>query len=81
MIRTYSQKFYAAKNLDINVDNIVISKLVKTKTDSKNMIEYSDKAIRPLVLIMPKMSRYVEIFNVEDKNSKLIPFRIDDQKF
>ena len=43
---------------DVNIDNIVISKLVKTKTNSKYLIGYSDKAIRPLVLIMPKMSGY-----------------------
>ena len=33
------EKFYASKktikNLDVNLDNIVISKLVKTKTNSK----------------------------------------------
>ena len=40
---------------DVNVDNIVISKLVKTKTNSKYLIGYLDKDIRPLVLIMPKM--------------------------
>ena len=45
---------------DGNVDNIVISKLVKTKTNSEYMIGYSDKAIRPLVLIMHKMSGYVK---------------------
>ena len=40
---------------DVNVDNIVISKLVKTKTNSKYLIGYLVKDIRPLVLIMPKM--------------------------
>ena len=43
------EKFYAAKNpikiQDVNIDNIVISKLIKTKTNSKYFIEYSDKAI------------------------------------
>ena len=33
---------------DANVDNIVISKLVKTKTNSKNLVGYLNK---PLVLI------------------------------
>ena len=47
------------KILDVNVDNIVISKLVKTKTNSKYLIGYLGKVIRPLVLIMPKMSGYV----------------------
>ena len=82
------KKFSAAKKpiklLDVNVDNIVISKLVKTKTNSKYLIGYLDKAIRPLVLIMPKMSWYIETLKVKDgdkdKNNKLIPFRVDDEK-
>ena len=65
---------------DINVDNIDISKLVKTKTNSKYLIGFLDKDIRPLVLIMPKMSGYVKTFKVEDKNNKLMSFRIDDEK-
>ena len=48
------------------------------------MIGYSDKAIRPLILIMPKMSGYVKKFKVKDgdknKNNKLISFCIDDEK-
>ena len=48
------------------------------------MIGYSDKAIRPLILIMPKMSAYVKKFKVKDgdknKNNKLISFCIDDEK-
>ena len=44
------------------------------------MIGYSDKAIRPLVLIMPKMSWYVKTFKIEDKNNKLISFCTDDEK-
>ena len=43
------QKAY--KNWNVNVDNTVISKLVETKTDSKYLIRYLDKDIRPLVLI------------------------------
>ena len=54
------QKAY--KNWNVNVDNTVISKLVKTKTDSKYLIRYLDKDIRPLVLIMSKMSGYVKLF-------------------
>ena len=42
-------KFYVAKKpmkiWDVNVDNIVISRLVKTKTSSKYSIGYLDKAI------------------------------------
>ena len=45
------------KYLDVNVDNIVISKLIRTKTNSKYLIGYLDKVIRPLVLVLHKMSR------------------------
>ena len=65
----------------VNVDNIVISKLVQTKADSKYMIGIKfDKATRPLVLIMFKMSGYVKTFTIEDKINKLISFCIDDKK-
>ena len=78
------EKFDVAKKLikiwDVNVDNIVISKLVKTKTNSKYVTGYLVKAVTPLVLIIPKMCGYVKIFKVEDKNSKLMSFRIDDEK-
>ena len=83
------EKFYAVKKTiniwDVNVDNIVISKLVETKTNSKYLIGIKfDKAIRPLVLIMPKMSGYVKTFKVKDgdkhKNNKLMSFCIDDEK-
>ena len=79
------EKFYAAekpiKIWDVNVDNIVVSKLVETKTSSKYFIGIKfDKAIRPLVLIIPKMSGYVKTFKVEDKINKLMSFVIDDEK-
>ena len=48
------------------------------------MIGYLDKAIRPSVLILLKMSRYVKTFNVKDgdkgKNKKLMSSHIDDEK-
>ena len=44
------------------------------------MIGYSDKTIRPLVLLMPKMSGYVKTFKVKEGNNKLMSFRIDDEK-
>ena len=78
------EKFYAAKRptkiWDVNVDNIVISKLVKTKTNSKYSIGCLDKIIRSLVLIMPKMSGYVKTFKVKEGNNRLMSFRIDDEK-
>ena len=51
----------------LNVNNIVISKLVKTKPNSKYLIGIKfDKAIRPLVLIRPKVSGYVKTFKVKE---------------
>ena len=48
------------------------------------MIGYLDKDIRPLSLIMSKMSGYVQTFKVkdgdQDKINKLMPFWIDDEK-
>ena len=81
-------EFYVAKNpitiWDVHVDNIVISKLVTTKTNYKYLIGYLDQAIRLLVLIMPKTNGYVNTFKVKDrdkdKNNKLIYFRIDDKR-
>ena len=48
------------------------------------MTGYLDKATRPLVLIMSKLSGYVKKFKVKegdkDKNNKLMSFRVDDEK-
>ena len=48
------------------------------------MIGYLGKIIRPLVLILPKMSRYVKTLKVKDgdkdKNNELISFYINDGK-
>ena len=67
------EKFYAAKKpskiWDVNADNIVISKLVKAKTNSKYLTGYLDKHIGPLVLMMPKLSGYVKTFKDEDEKS------------
>ena len=63
------ETFYGAKKpiniWDVNVDNIVVSKLIKTNNNSKYLIEYLDEVIKPLVLILPKMSGYIKTF--EDK--------------
>ena len=81
--------FYAVKKKtiniwDANIDNIVISKLIESKTDSKYSIAYVDKIIRKLVLTLPKMRGCVKIFKVKDgdknKSNKLVSFRIDDVK-
>ena len=59
---------------DVNADNLVISKLVQPKTNSKYFIHYLDKVMRPLVLILPKKSGCIKIFIVKDgdkdKNNK-----------
>ena len=79
-----NKKFYAAKKpmaiWDVNVDNIVISKLFKTKTNPNYLIGCLNKDIRPLVLKMPTMSGYVKTFKVEGKINKLMCFRIDNEK-
>ena len=77
------QGLYYKKSIkiwDVNVDNIVVSNLTEMKTNSKYLIEIKfDKTIRPLVLIMPKMSGYVKTLKVEDKINNLISFYIDHE--
>ena len=47
------------------------------------MTGYLDKVIRPLFLILPKMSGYVKTFKVKhgdkNKNNKLMSFLINDE--
>ena len=62
------EKFAAKKPIklwDINVEDIAVSKSIETITNSKYLIGYLDKPIRPLVLIVPKMSGYVKTFKVK----------------
>ena len=77
------KKFYAPKKptkiCEANFDNIVAS--IKRKSNSKYLIGIKfDKAIRPLVLIMPKMSGYVKIFKFKEEDNKLMSFCRDDEK-
>ena len=82
------EKFYAAKQpikvSVVNVGNIVISKLIKIKTNSKYLIGCLAKAIRPLVLIMPKISIYIKTFTIKDRDqyesNKFMTFHIEDEK-
>ena len=64
MKKIVKEKFYGAKKAviisHVIVDNIFISNLIETKTKYLIGIKF-DKAIRPLVLIMPKMSGYFKI--------------------
>ena len=84
------EEFYSTKKTkkicDINIDNIVISKLREKKNNSTYLIEYLDDAMRPLVLILPKTGGYVETFKDEDgdksknKDNNLMSFRIDGER-
>ena len=70
---------------DVHVDNIVIPKSIETKNNSKYFIGYLDDVVRPLVLILPKMSEYIRTSkerdgNKHNKNNKLMSFHIDDDK-
>ena len=77
------ERFYAPKEpinvSNVNINKMVFSKLIETKTNSKHLIEYLDKFARPLVLIVPKMSGYVKTFKVKDgekDNNKLFGLRL-----
>ena len=48
-----------------NVDNIVTSKLIEKKTNSKYLMGYLDE-VKPLVFILPKMGGYVKNFKLKD---------------
>ena len=79
------EKFYSAKKpiniWDVNVDNIVIWKLVEIKINCKNLAGYLSKVIRPLVFVLLKMSGYVQTFKVKDgdkdksKKIHVFPYR------
>ena len=64
----------------INIDDIVISKLIETKTNFKYWIWHLDKVIRPLVLILPKVTGCVNTHKDKDRNNKLMSFCINDEK-
>ena len=75
------EKFAAKKPIklwDINVEDIAISKSIETITNSKYLIGYLDKPIRPLVLIVPKMSgllRHLKLkVEIKIKNNQLMLF-------
>ena len=65
------EEFYDAKK---SINTWDISNLTETKNNSKFLIGYLNEVIRPLVLILPKISGYVKTFKVKDgdkdKNNK-----------
>ena len=68
-----------------NFDNIVVSKLIITKTNSKYFIGYLDEFIGPVALTLPRMSGYVKTSKVKDgikeiTSTKIMSFRIIYEK-
>ena len=47
---------------DVDVKSIVISKLIETKNNSKYLNGYLNEVIKPVVLVLPKVSGYVKTF-------------------
>ena len=47
---------------DVDIDNMVITKLIKLKNMFKYLNGYLHEVIRSLVLILPKMSGYVKSY-------------------
>ena len=47
--------------MNVDVNNIVISKLIETKNNSKYLAGYLDEVTRPLVLYYPKL---VDLLNL-----------------
>ena len=65
--KSSKRKILWCKKKTINiVYNVVFSKLVEIKNNSKYLIGYLHKVIRQLVLALPKTSGYVNIFKVKD---------------
>ena len=58
------------KLLVVHAGNIVISKLIQTKNNSKYLNGYLWEVRRPLVLILPKICGYVK--TSKDRNNKLM---------
>ena len=75
---------YAAKKLikiwDVDVDNIVISKLIETKNNFKYLIGYLDEVIRPLGLVLPKTNGYIKTFKIRIINYLYMLTMINNQK-
>ena len=75
--------FYGARKpikiLDVDVDNIVISKLIETKNNSRDFTGYLGEVVKLLlVLILPKLTGNVKTF--KEKNNNLMSLRIYDEK-
>ena len=69
---------------EVNVNNLVISKLVDTNNNSTYLIEYLGEVTTPLVLTLPKLSEYIKTFKdkggEKKKNNKLLSLSTDNDK-
>ena len=69
-IRGVKEVFYGEQSpikiWHLDIDNKTISKLVETNNDSNYLNGYLDEFIRPIVLVLPKMIRYVHTFKGKD---------------
>ena len=78
-IKVAKEEFCSAKKSiniwDVDVNNIVISKLIEMKNNSKHFIGYLDEVIIPLVLILSK-----DKGGDKNKNNRLMSLNIDDDK-
>ena len=76
-LKLKKEGFYVAKKpihvWNVDVNNIVVSESAHVKKRFKFLIEHLDGVVRPLILIMPKMSGYVKTFD----GNKLMSFRVD----
>ena len=69
---------------EVNVNNLVISKLVDKNNNSTYLIEYLGEVTTPLVLTLPKLSEYIKTFKdkggEKKKNNKLLSLSTDNDK-
>ena len=76
--KAVKEEFCGVKICDVNIDNIVISKLIEAMNISKHLIESLVEVIKRLSLILPKMIGYVKTFI--EKNNELISMHMHDEK-
>ena len=72
---------WCKRNWDLNFVNMVVSKLVETRNNSIFMIGYLDEVIKPLILSISQMYRYVKAIKGKSGNNKnyiLMSLHIND---
>ena len=77
-IRVNKKKFHMSKKaidlMSVNIDQIVISdKFNHNNNDFKYFIGYQeDEIVKPLCIILPKMSGYIKYFECGDQNKSFL---------